>query len=226
MKKYIEKLCPVYAIIPLICCFGINTLIYSLSMSICEDWKHYDFTSNFDRRVPLLPEWSFIYLGCFAFWAFNYILVGHIYKDDRKKFFQFVTTDIMSRLVCGIFFFFMPTTNIRPEVLGDSVAEQVLRFIYRIDEPANLFPSIHCIVSWMCFVGIRESKKVPLWYKIASCIIALLVVVSTQVLKQHYIIDAIAGIALIEVLYYVNQKVDIYVIAKRLFEKINRIICG
>ena len=224
MRKYIEKICPAYAIIPLICCFSINMLIYSMSMMICDDWQHYDLTSKFDQQVPLLPSWIFIYLGCYIFWAFNYILVGHIYKNDRREFYRFVATDIISRLICGLFFFLMPTTNVRPEVLGDSFAESALRFLYHIDKPSNLFPSIHCIVSWMCFVGIRGSKLVPKGYKAVSCVIALLVVISTQVLKQHYIVDAIAGLALVELLYALNKNVDIYKIAKSTFEKINNLI--
>lgn len=190
-------------------------------MSICADWKHYDFTTALDRMVPLQPAWMYIYFGCYVFWVINYIMVARINKDNPKGFYRFVTTDMMSRIVCGIFYFLLPTTNVRPEVIGNDFSDIMLRFLYSIDQPANLFPSIHCLVSWMCFIGIRGSKKVPLWYQIFSCIFALLVVVSTQTTKQHYIVDAIAGIALAEILYAINRKYPFYQYVQRFFDRIH-----
>ena len=75
MKKQIAKILPLYTIVPLISAFTLNTLIYSGSMSICKNWHHYDFTSSLDRMVPVIPEWVYIYLGCYLFWIINYILV-------------------------------------------------------------------------------------------------------------------------------------------------------
>lgn len=221
MKKQIAKILPLYTIIPLISAFTLNTLIYSGSMSICKNWHHYDFTSSLDRMVPVIPEWVYIYLGCYLFWIINYILVARVHKDDPDGFYRYITTDMMSRIVCGLFFFGLPTTNMRPAIVGSGLAEHLLRWVYSIDQPANLFPSIHCLVSWMCFIGIRGNKRVPRWYRIFSCIFALLVVVSTQVTKQHYLIDAIGGILLAEVLYAWNKRSNAYLYVKGFFERVN-----
>ena len=80
--------------------------------------KHYDLTTGLDRSIPFMPGWSFIYLGCFLFWAVNYILIT---RQSREEWFQFATGDYLSRLICGIFFVLLPTTNIRPEIVGDGV---------------------------------------------------------------------------------------------------------
>ena len=175
MIKTIKKFIPLYGILPLLCCFALNMLVYSGAMTICADWKHYDLTTPFDRMVPLSSGWMYIYFGCYLFWIANYILVARVHKDNPSEFYRFVTTDMMSRIVCGIFYFLMPTTNIRPEVIGDTFADALLRFLYAIDQPANLFPSIHCLVSWMCYIGIRGNKKIPAWYRAFSCIFAILV---------------------------------------------------
>lgn len=221
LKKYIDPIIPLYGIIPLLSCFALNMLVYSGAQIICADWKHYDFTSAFDRAVPLVSEWMYIYFGCYLFWIVNYILVARAYRQAKDVFYRFVTTDMMSRLVCAVFFFALPTTNIRPEVVVDSFSDWMLAFLYNIDPPANLFPSIHCLVSWLCFVGIRKSKNVCLGYKIFSCVFALLVVASTQFTKQHYIVDAIAGLFLAEALFFLNQKTSAYKPVKRFFDRIN-----
>jgi len=98
----------------------------------------------------------------------------------------------------------------------------MLNLVYTVDPSANLFPSIHCLVSWFCYVGIRGQKKVPLWYQRFSCVFAVLVCISTQVTKQHYIIDLIGGILLAEAMYLVGQKTDWYLKLQSMFTKINR----
>lgn len=224
MKNCIAKILPLYTILPLISAFTLNTLIYSGSMSICKNWHHYDFTSAFDRMVPVIPEWVYIYLGCYVFWIINYIMTARVHKDDPDGFFRFITTDMMSRIICGICFFCLPTTNVRPEILGTDFSDYLLRWVYSIDQPANLFPSIHCLVSWMCFIGIRGNQRVPQWYRIFSCFFALLVVVSTQVTKQHYFIDAIGGILIAEILFAWNKRIHAYVYVKHFFDKVNGIL--
>lgn len=222
LKKHIDPICPLFAIIPLLACFGLNMLVYSGTMILCADWYHYDLTTALDRAVPLVPEWMYIYFGCYVFWVINYILIARINRNNKSVFYRFVITDMCSRIVCAVFFIGFPTTNVRPEVPEAGFSAWLLRFLYNIDQPANLFPSIHCLVSWLCYVGIRGRKDVALWYRAFSCIFALLVVLSTQFTKQHYIVDAIAGIALAEILFWLNKKISLYCYVQQFFTWINK----
>lgn len=221
LKKYIEPICPLFAIIPLLCCFALNMIVYSGTMVLCKDWYHYDFTTSLDNAIPLVPEWMYIYFGCYIFWIINYILVARIHHDNKPMFYRFIITDMTSRLVCAVFFILLPTTNVRPEVTTDGFSSWMLRFLYNIDQPANLFPSIHCLVSWLCFVGIRKSERVSVWYKAFSCVVALLVVLSTQFTKQHYWVDTISGIAIAEILFWIYQHNSAYRPIERFFTWLN-----
>lgn len=221
LKKYIDPVIPLFSIVPLLSCFALNMLVYSGSMALCADWHHYNLTTWLDEQVPLVPQWMYIYFGCYVFWVVNYILVARIYRDDREHFYRFVMTDMMSRLVCAAFYIGFPTTNVRPAFTVDSFSDRLLAFLYRIDQPTNLFPSIHCLVSWLCYAGIRKSDKVSSFYKAFSCIFALLVVASTQFTKQHYLADAVAGIALAEFLLWLNNRTSAYRIVKSLFDRLN-----
>lgn len=226
LKKHVDPVIPLYGIIPLLSCFALNMIVYSGTMILCKNWVHYDLTTSFDKSIPLISSWMYIYFGCYIFWIVNYIMVARIYRDDRSKFYQFVTTDMMSRLVCAVFYMALPTTNVRPEIVGVSFSDKLLSFLYSIDQPTNLFPSIHCLVSWLCFAGIRKSEKVSSRYKVFSCIMALLVVASTQFTKQHYIVDAVAGIALAEFLFRLNNgnppRVSAYQWVEHIFTRLNR----
>lgn len=222
LKKYVDPICPLFAIIPLLCCFALNMLVYSGTMILCADWHHYDLTTALDRAFPLVPQWMYIYFGCYLFWVANYILVARINRNNKPAFYRFVITDMASRLVCAVFYIGLPTTNIRPEVPEGGFSTWLLRFLYRIDQPTNLFPSIHCLVSWLCYDGIRGRKEIPAWYRVFSCVFALLVALSTQFTKQHYIVDAVAGIILAEALYQLNQRISSYRVVQRFFQGVNR----
>lgn len=221
--KVIGPIIPRYAVFSLIFCFVLNSAIYTGTQIIMAGAKHYDFTTDFDRVVPLVPQFIYIYLVCYAFWVINYILAA---REGRKEWFHFVTADMITRLVCGLFFIVIPTTNIRPEVVGSGWSCDLLRLIYEIDPATNLFPSIHCLVSWLCYVGIRKSKKVPRWYRIFSCVFAMLVFASTQFTKQHYFVDIIGALIIAEGCYYLVGKMKVRFTVEKIFDSFDRKVFG
>ncbi|WP_271714586.1 phosphatase PAP2 family protein [Anaeromicropila herbilytica] len=222
-KHNIHKWIPAYALLSLIACFSFNSFVYWGTQILGKNVYHYDLTSSLDRKVPFMKEWAVIYVVCYLFWVFNYILIS---RESKEKWYRFASADIMSRIICGIIFILIPTTNIRPQVLGNDAFSQLVRFVYHTDAPTNLFPSIHCLVSWYCFVGIRKSKKIPLWYKIFSCIFALLVCASTQFIKQHYLIDIAGGVLIAELCFYITHHTNFYLVIERFFDWIGQKIFG
>lgn len=173
----------------------LNAFVYWITQLMMADAFHYDFTLPIDRKIPVIPWWVSIYILSYAFWAINYILIA---RQNKRSCYRLVFADYFSKMVCGIFFVIIPTTNVRPELIGGGFWELMLKFIYTMDSPTNLFPSIHCLVSWICAIGLRGTK-VSNGYKAFSYIFAIAVCVSTQLTKQHYIVDAFGGIALAEI---------------------------
>lgn len=102
-KDYVLRWIPKYSIIPLITALVLNTLVYSGTMVLCKGLYHHDFTTAFDRMVPVIPEFTSIYLICYVFWVVNYIMTARI---SREHMYRFLTADYLSRIVCGIFFVF------------------------------------------------------------------------------------------------------------------------
>lgn len=222
LHKYIEKIFPLYVILPLIGIFAINGLIYWGTGILCKDWYHYDFTLAIDEMVPMIPGFIWVYIGAFPFWVVNYIMVS---RSGKENFFRFVTADLMAKVIYFLCFLIIPTTNVRPEVTGSGISEWLVRLIYALDggdAPSNLFPSIHCYVSWMCYLGIRGRKQIPVWYQNFSCAFAILIMVSTQVLKQHYIVDVIGGVALAALVMYLTKRHDWYQNVERVFTSFSR----
>lgn len=199
LKKYIAPIVPLYAILPLLACAAFNSLIYYGTMALSHLQSGFsDLTTAFDRMIPLFPPAIFIYGSCFGFWALNYVLTA---RTDRRRLFEIVSADMVAKVICLLLFVFFPTTNARPILAGNNISELLLLFVYRMDQPVNLLPSIHCLNSWLCFIGMRGNPRVPRWYQIASCIFALAICASTLLIRQHVIADVIVGVALAEGCY-------------------------
>lgn len=214
-----EKIIPAWAIMPLLSILIVNGLVYWGSGLLTENRIHYDFTTALDRAVPLIPEFVWIYILAFPFWAVSYILAARRGKD---WFYRFVATDLTIHALCFVIFILVPTTNIRPEIAGDSFSEVILKLIYALDggkSPSNLFPSIHCYVSWLCWRGLKGAGEIPRGYQIFSLFAASLVIISTQVLKQHYLADAIGAIALVELWWRFYAKGNRHHWVVRIFER-------
>lgn len=221
--RTVGKIIPKYAFFSVIFCFVFNSLIYTGLQILMKKARHFDLTTSLDKAIPFEPMWAFVYLGCFLFWAVNYIMIT---RQGREGWFRFATSDYLSRIICGIFFILLPTTNIRPEVTGSSFSELLIQFVYWIDAPTNLFPSIHCLVSWLCFVGIRGRSYVPKWYQAFSALFAIAVFASTLFTKQHFIVDVAAGIVIAEVCFFIGQHTEYYRKIEQIFDGVNRKVFG
>lgn len=219
LLKGLTRILPAYGVFPVIFSFVFNCLVYSGSRMIAGGWYHHNIETGVDRRIPFVPEFLVIYFGCYVFWAVNYILIA---RQDRRSVYQFFTGDFISRCVCLVSFLAFPTTNTRPLITGSGLWNQAALWLYSIDAADNLFPSIHCLVSWFCYLGIRGRKEIPRWYQSVSMVIAILVFASTLLTKQHVIVDVAGGVLLAEFCFFIGRKTDLYRIYERLGSRIEQ----
>lgn len=194
-KIRLDALMPRYSYFAVVFALLFNTVVYTGARAIAGGWHHYRIETAADRMIPFFAPSAAVYLGCYLFWAVNYILIARQSKEEVCRFFA---ADFLSRLVCLFFFLAFPTTNVRPELEPDGFWNQVMLWVYSVDVADNLFPSIHCLVSWFCYIGIRGREDLPVWYRRFSCVMALLVCASTLTTKQHVLVDVAGGILLAE----------------------------
>ena len=224
MKHFLKKITgivPAYGLFPLVFSFVFNCLVYSGSRAVAGSWYHHNIESNLDLRLPFLPQFLIIYFGCYIFWAANYILAA---RQDREEVYRFFTADFISRCVCLVIFLAYPTTNTRPVIEGSGFWDLLAGWLYSIDAADNLFPSIHCLVSWFCFLAVKGQKKIPIWYKAVSFILAVLVFLSTLFTKQHVIVDVAGGIFLAQGCFWIGKHTEIWHIYEHIGNKIEKAI--
>lgn len=216
MKKLcnnIKKIIPSYGIFPLIFSLVFNTLVYTGTKMITARWEHHNIETVLDQKIPMIPQFLSVYFGCYLFWAVNYILIA---RQEEERVYRFFTGDFLSRCICLLFFLLYPTTNTRPVLPEQGFWNQAVLWLYSIDSAANLFPSIHCLVSWFCYLGIRGRKEIPKWYQKGSMVFAIFVFGSTVFIKQHVIADIFGGVLLAELCFWIGAKTELYQIYQRL----------
>lgn len=176
--------------IPIFLALAINAAVYYGARLLTGSRIHYDLSNSLDGRIPFVPWTIIIYWGCYGFWAVNY-LIGC--RQDEEKAFRFMSADFVAKLVCMLCFLVLPTTNIRPAIEGNSLWDELMKMLYRMDAADNLFPSIHCLTSCFCIIAVKNNKSVPGWYQAASFFIAACICISTLTTRQHVLADVAAG---------------------------------
>lgn len=215
IAKKIPNIVPKYSVIPLILVVIFNFTVYSGVRIFYNDRVFHDLTSYFDDKIPVIPIFVLIYFGCYLFWIANYIIISRISKEQC---YRLVIADLLGKLVCGIIYVIYPTTNIRPDIATTGIFVDLLKFLYSIDAANNLFPSIHVLVSWYCYIGLRNINAIPKWYRYFSLFTAIMICISTLATKQHVLVDVFAGIVLAELTWQISSRL----IARKQIKFINQ----
>ncbi len=188
----------VYICVTLFTALFMNLLSYTAAKLLTADRRHVDMTLPVDAFFPFLPWTVVLYLGCFLFWAINYFTCARSGRPDSDRLF---CADVMTKVICFVIFVCVPTTNIRPDVSGSGVCVWLMKMVYRVDSADNLFPSLHCAVSWLCWAGVRKNENVSLMHRILSLAMAFITCICTLTTRQHVIVDTFSGVLIAEVCY-------------------------
>lgn len=205
-----RKIFPDYSVIPFfICLFGQLLTYYGtrvLNIIVRGSVEEYlDLSTAFDRSLPSVPVWSYVYFLSFAFWIVSYILVA---REDKKLFYRLMAADFMAKIICVVFFVAMPTVALRPEV-PDTCGAWLMKILYVIDRPDNLFPSLHCIVTWLSLRYVFYCKNVNSHYKVFSAAATVCVFICVLLTKQHVAVDIAGGVAVAELTSVISDKTGI-----------------
>ena len=169
----------------------------------------YDLTTDLDRFLPLIKIFIIPYMTLWFFLAFCFVYL--CYKN-RKVYYKIMTTLVLCYVVAFITYYFFQTTVQRPLVTGDDIFSKLILFTYNSDKPYNCFPSIHVITAYLAVKGInatnaRKSIKIPV------NVLGFLIIISTQFVKQHVIMDIFFAIFLCDVFFnliiYVEEQYNL-----------------
>lgn len=193
---WLRDLVPGNTLLPLACTLLLQIFVYTGTKLLMAGAHHYNFESAWDLAIPFLPWTVVLYAGAFLYWALSIVL---ILRSGTEITFRFLCAHCLSLLIALVFFLFLPTTNTRPVPANETLWDFGMKVIYALDTPDNLFPSLHCELSWLCYLALKKVPGIPRSVKCFACVFSLLVFASTLTTKQHILIDVLAGWLIAEV---------------------------
>ena len=199
-----KALIPKYAFVPIFF-YLLAIPSYFLVRLVTEGRTQYNASLFFDDKIPFLPIFIWIYIFAYFQWFIGYFVAAQSDELTCKKYFG---AEFIGKLTCVLIFALIPTTMVRPELNGSGLTHELMRWMYSIDSPDNLFPSIHCMESWLVARALMETKA-PRPAKILMWIFTILVCMSVVFVKQHVVIDIAGGILIAELGIYLGRKIGI-----------------
>ena len=142
-----------------------------------------------DDSIPRLSLFAIPYL-LFIPWFWAIILcVWYRNRSFRQLAFATIIVNLIAFFVYVVFQTYIP----REVVSSSDIFSGLLNFIYTNDQPYNGFPSLHSALSAVVATYFVLTKST--WAR-AFVSMAILIVVSTLLVKQHFVLDAISGVTL------------------------------
>lgn len=219
-KKTKFRIIPGYAYLPLIVTVILHMTVYLGTKLINRGFIHHQLITVFDEIIPFAPEWVLIYVLTFILWGAG--LISAAWQEEELCYRLFAAAGI-SYLICAVCFIALPTVIVRPEITGNSYCETLVAATYGFDVPTNLFPSMHCMMSYVIFRGITLSPMYSKGYSWAIGILTLLICASTVFIRQHFFVDAVAGIFFGEAALQTALRTNLWTVFKKLNKKLLKI---
>jgi membrane-associated phospholipid phosphatase len=171
-----------------------------------------------DHQIPFVEIFVVPYL---LWYAFIFLMFVYFCIYDRAIYYRTLLSFCVGMLVCYVIYFFFQTTVPRPELMGNGILTSMVKYVYGADQPFNCFPSIHVLSSYLMILGIRHSKLWTIKKDMIVSIIAYSIILSTLFVKQHVVLDVVAGVllgSLLFKLFYYLEAETVVNLFKRMFK--------
>ena len=146
--------------------------------------------TGLDRRLPVVPQLVFVYFSTYLLGALPALIVG-----DAALYARFALSYGLITMLSAAVHVAYPSEIVRLETMGRSgLSWRLIDWFQGICKPYGNFPSVHvafavlAVIAGYLAAGPLVGTLFLVW--------AALVVASTLAIRQHYILDVLAGGAL------------------------------
>lgn len=202
MKAFLQKYNGIKEIIILF-------MIYMIGFFLLERWTSSRMimtSSTLDQYIPFNEYFVIPYLLWFVYIGLGFLYFIFIDNDGLRRTTFYLFTGMF---ICLIIYFLFPNgQDLRVSLNNENLFQCLVSFLYTIDSPTNVCPSIHVYNSLMMMISLRKSQLMRnhQWIMCGIAVLAALICISTVMIKQHAIIDVFMAIILVIIVYYVGKK--------------------
>ena len=148
-----------------------------------------------DQLIPFCPYFIFFYMS----WSPLLAVLGvYLILKDAEGFRRYIWMLALSFFSATVFCVLVPNCQeLRPADLQvRDIFTWAVQLTYDLDTNTNVFPSVHVvgvIDAWFAIWHTRGLKKRA--WRWSTAVYGVLVIASTMFIKQHAVIDVLAGLA-------------------------------
>jgi hypothetical protein len=158
-----------------------------------------------DDQIPFIRwfVYPYVYWYLYSYGAIGLLM---LMRGAGRRYRRYVLSTALAYAAACVIFLIFPTYMPRPAVVeGSDLAAWLVRWLYRIDLPYNCLPSVHVAISvltgWELELLLRQWQAWPtrlrllrLALRAANAGSAILICLSTLLVKQHLSPDLIGGV--------------------------------
>ena len=169
--------------------------LYILTENLNPPEKCHSIHIPLDDRIPFHEGFAFFYVGWYALIVISllYFLFYNV-ENFRRLQTYFIIVQTLAMLV---YIVYPSRQDLRPEVFPrENLLTAMMAFLYRIDTPTGVCPSLHVAMSLgIASTWLRE-KQAKRWGRGVIALFCLGVCASVAFVKQHSVADIFAAIPL------------------------------
>ena len=202
---------------------GVKALLYFAIVAIANNgWVPViRFNMAIDNAIPFIPYFYFFYV---TYYFLPEIFLWILSFYNKRKFYDLFFGAVLTNILCCICFLIVNVQMNRepyeaivaPYSLFNGSVNSFKTFWYacihmQYNADAggyNCFPSLHASFATMLILTglptLKKEKHFPIGCRITCVIFGVGILISTFFIKQHYFIDAMVGMAVMVVCYYLT----------------------
>lgn len=146
-----------------------------------------------DSYVPFCEWFIFPYVS----WSPLLVVLGvYLILKDGEGFRRYMWYIMVTFTTAVVFCILIPNgQDLRPAVMEHhNLAVWLVEYTYSIDTNTNVFPSVHVVGVIDAWFAVWHTRGLKKWtWRWSTAVYGLIVIASTLFIKQHAVIDVVAG---------------------------------
>ncbi|MEM2143196.1 MAG: phosphatase PAP2 family protein [Candidatus Thorarchaeota archaeon] len=188
MNGFKNYLWVIYGVVSILIILGVS-LLYDVVAHVSV-MLHTPVTlaTPLDLMIPLVPSAIIVYWYLFySFLFFSYFYFAFVHREYRNAL---VLGFVLVNLIAYAIYLVFPVIGPERIVSGTDFFSLQIQALYQGDVPVNCFPSLHGSTSLLTAYALWKARKE---YGYISWPIAIAVMISTLLVRQHWIADQLAA---------------------------------
>lgn len=158
-----------------------------------------------DDKIPFCPYFIIPYV-IWYFFLIGTIIYFALFCPSKKEYYQYLGMIGLGMTLFLLISYVYPNgQQLRPDLTeaGNGIFINIVRFLYSIDTPTNIFPSMHVFNAVASCIALYQNERCRKnrIFTVGQIILTVSIVLSTMFLKQHSVDDVMTALILNIVCY-------------------------